>query len=308
MPYSAVTAGEKDADSPITVGLLDKLDGNVQGAFEGNAPFKIQAGAMGTDSVGQGAISAGAVHQGELSTSSGTVTHNGDSATSASHTLPGGEYGFYPQFRHTGASNPNDWTVNFLDGSASTSWSSRMRSTHNNEQSWSPDPVLEIRQRYINSSPPIDLGDGPVPLFFFALVGESGEIKQTYAADVPPWLYNGPTSTKPDLVTIEGRKFKNVTAIDPSTKRVTNKMIEVTQGVKNADMELLPHPFYDFAQGDSILILDPPETEELLTLHEAGEEVHNLIRDDYIRIDNTPINRACPDGVSAVSFRWRRSS
>lgn len=46
MPYSAVTAGEKDADSPITVGLIDKLDGNVEGAFEGNAPFKLNSSAL----------------------------------------------------------------------------------------------------------------------------------------------------------------------------------------------------------------------------------------------------------------------
>ncbi len=33
--YSAVTAGEKDADSPITVGLVDKLDQNPEAMFEG---------------------------------------------------------------------------------------------------------------------------------------------------------------------------------------------------------------------------------------------------------------------------------
>lgn len=50
--YSAVTAGEKDADSPLTVTVVDKLDQNPHAMFEGatGAP-KIQKAALDADVV-----------------------------------------------------------------------------------------------------------------------------------------------------------------------------------------------------------------------------------------------------------------
>lgn len=50
--YSAVGAGEKDADSPITVGLIDKLDQNPHAIAEGasGAP-KIQTAAIADEAV-----------------------------------------------------------------------------------------------------------------------------------------------------------------------------------------------------------------------------------------------------------------
>ena len=50
--YSAVSAGEKDADSPINVSLIDKLDQNPHAIAEGatGAP-KIQSAALDADVV-----------------------------------------------------------------------------------------------------------------------------------------------------------------------------------------------------------------------------------------------------------------
>lgn len=308
--YSAVSASEKDADSVVDVSLIDKLDQNPHAIAEGasGAP-KIQSAAINdnaitaakiaSNAVGQSEIASGAVHQSELDTSSGTVSTT--STTGAHLTLPGGQYGFYPQVRETSESGSNFVYAHIADGLSTGTY------TTNITLAGGGGLQVDARQRYINSSPPIDLGDGDISLFLFAHLDSTGKLISTYAADVPPWLYNGPTSTKPDQVMKDGKKLQWKRTIDPNTKRVSKELIEITQDIKNADMNLIPHPFSKIPDGDTIILIDPPATEELLDLHECGESIHGLIKDDYIRIDNQELSRCRPNGVMSVGFKWRNA-
>lgn len=310
--YSAVSASEKDADSVVDVSLIDKLDQNPHAIAEGasGAP-KVQSAAINdnaitaakiaSSAVGQSEIASGAVHQSELDTSIGTVSTN--SEVTVHLTLPGGQYGFYPQVRVTDSDEAI--SAHVASNYSSTSFTTVIAML-NSDPDFSANDV-EARQRYINSSPPIDLGDGDIPLFFFAHVDDSGKILSSYSADVPPWLYNGPTTTTPDRVLKNGKKLQWKRTIDPHTKRVTKEMVELTQDVKNADMNLIPHPFASAPPGSNIILLDPPDTAELLDLHESCESVHKLIKDDYLRIDNKELNRCRPNGVMSVGFKWRNA-
>jgi hypothetical protein len=78
--YSAVTAGQKDADSPINVSLIDKLDQNPHAMFEGasGAP-KLQTAAIADDAVTNAKL--------EFGYYSGTVHSDG---TTGNSTLPSG--------------------------------------------------------------------------------------------------------------------------------------------------------------------------------------------------------------------------
>lgn len=307
--YSAVSASEKDADSIVDVSLIDKLDQNPHAIAEGasGAP-KIQSAALDSDivtaakiaanAVGQSEIASGAVHRSELDTSSGTV--GSSSATGSLFTLPGGEYGFYPQITTLNTSDRMTAQI-ASNNSTGSSYGTRIFLVSNED----PDEGAWARQRYINSSPPIDMGDGNVPLFFFAKVDSFGRVIMSYSADVPPWLYNGPTNAAPDFVMKNGIKKKVIRNIDPVTKRVTKELVDFDSDLKNADMEIIPHPFMGDKNAGTIILLDPPSTEELLDLHEAGEEIHKLIKDDYIRIDNKKLNRCGPQGVMPVGFKWR---
>jgi len=66
--YSAVTAGEKDADSPVNVSLIDKLDQNPHAIAEGasGAP-KIQNAAFDNNTINAGKLSDATVTQTQLS-------------------------------------------------------------------------------------------------------------------------------------------------------------------------------------------------------------------------------------------------
>lgn len=310
--YSAVSASEKDADSVVDVSLIDKLDQNPHAIAEGasGAP-KIQSAAINdnaitaakiaSNAVGQSEIASGAVHRSELDTSSGTVTLTG---SSGDFILPGGEYGFYPQIRTE--ANSDDSIANIAGSVGSTAYITNIF-LNGLSGVGNPNQDMYARQRYINSSPPINLGDGNVPLFFFAKVDSSGNVIMSYSADVPPWLYNGPTNAQPDVVMKDGIKKKVSRTIDPVTKRVKKAFVDFDADLKNADMEIIPHPFMGDKNDGTVILLDPPSTEELLDLHESGEEVHKLIKDDYIRIDNQELNRCRPQGVMSVGFKWRNA-
>ena len=48
-------------------------------------------------------------------------------------------------------------------------------------------------------------------------------------------------------------------------------------------------------------------TRDLAALHEGGESVNALLHQDWLRIDNGALKRACPPGVQACAAKWRNS-
>jgi hypothetical protein len=158
--------------------------------------------------------------------------------------------------------------------------------------------------RYLTASPPYDLGDGQIDLFSWVLMDSNNQIKAIQTSITPPWAYNGPTDIRPDK-TIKGKKIKTRKEINEKTGEIITAEFEVTMAFKNSDMNLIPHPFVNIEENDTVILLDPPEMGYLAECREAGLSINSLLHDDYLRIDNTPINRACPQGVLPCGFKWR---
>lgn len=286
---TAVTAGWVLANSYVVAAMI--ADGNV-------TELKIQAGCIG---------------QGRLRTTTGDVTTTSDALTNL--TLPGGEYGFYP---NTGGDAPSSSAQISLGLSGSGGLRANIALTDNGSGG-----AARARQRYFQASPPYNLGDGDVPIFMFAILDGSGNLIATYTAEDPPWANNGPTIIRPDGYLPNGNGYRLVRPrvdrqklLDPATRgeeleklRVaTPQAIEITQEIKQADMALIPHPFLDNdLTGKTIVLLDPvsPMIHRLHEMHLSGEFPSEILTKGYLQLDNIPLKRAVPPGVMPVNVRWK---
>ena len=263
------------------------------------------------------------VSQSKLKSTTGDVATT--SGTGAVLTLPGGEYGFYPNlFAGTGGVTSYwGWDATNALGKEAGSVLGVTPIAAIYLSSSSAGTSAAARQRYVQASPPYNLGDGDVPLFVFAMIDNAtGNVIATYAAADPPWANNGPTDIRAVAIDEQGRLFKlerpkiNRAALaDPSTRAselaklyAKPQLVEITQAVKQADMTLIPHPFQgNDLTGKTVVLMDPvsPFCEWFLSLQESGEPAASLLHEDYVRLDNVPLSRASPPGVVAVAARWR---
>lgn len=256
------------------------------------------------------------VSQGNINTSTGTFSGSPNTLiandfriSTGSIVAPGGQYGFSPEVAASGSSIPSGW---FL-GSSLTSFAQR----YTPWVIFSSNQLVYGQQRYVTSSPPFNMGDGEVGGFIFLLINSSGEIVSHYCADVPPWGYNGPTSIRADYICpVTKKKFKN------SQKKRTLKQIiegvpvkaeleEITDEIKNADMNLIPHPFGIIEPGYSVLLLDPmsDKTQRLVSHqnNQGASDIIEIISKGHLKIDNDPIKRSCPNSVKACKFSLKVS-
>ena len=145
-------------------------------------------------------------------------------------------------------------------------------------------------------------------------------------------MHNGPTRAlyqfTQDKKRIMGvRRLQSVTRaqVDKNPKlldqwleeRIEPKyeIFEIDQQFKNADMNLIPHPFIGMegafpGKKVSHVIIDPPNTAKLLELHNTsgdGESLNDLIHAGYITIDNNKIRRKCPKGVGAHKWKFKNT-
>lgn len=281
--------------------------------------------------VAAGDIPSGSITQAKLSTTTGDLT---DATTLTLQTGPGGEYGFWPTIK-----NSNTSAAGFVAAPASWEKADGTAGSNNIGTSLlqrfftgtSGGTTLTVRQRYIQASPPYDLGDGEIPLFVFARVDAAGNIINTYVAPEPPWANNGPTNIRPDFEDRAGRKFRrrlvlpNIragldgtkakrAALEAALAEPKYEMVEITQAMKQADMPLIPHPWLgNDLTGQTIVLLDPVAdmTHKLFTLHEqiaganADESIGGLLHDGYMKIDSAALSRACPPGVRACAAKWK---
>ena len=195
------------------------------------------------------------------------------------------------------------------------------------------------QQRYIQASPPYDLGNGDIPLFIFALIDNTtGDVMQTYIAEDPPWANNGPTNIRPDFIDPAGKKIQRVKQLIAdygnyaeakkalTTQQLYERMIndkyvdrEITQALKQADMNLIPHPL-DTNKRDvdgkvigtldaTVVLLDPlgKLTTALQPLiHEGGAaEIAEALHGGYMNISNTDNGAKAPPGVMPVDVRFK---
>ena len=165
---SSVTASQIDAgavgSSEIASNAVDSaeiVDGaatQAKIATDAIIAIKIASQQVGTSELGQSSVT-----QSKINTSSGIVSTTG--TTNA--TLPGGQYGFYPQIRSSGTGGINDYEVRLFFGTPVVLGTSYKANIYLVETEGN---TLSAQQRYINSSPPYNLGDGGVPIFVFAKV------------------------------------------------------------------------------------------------------------------------------------------
>ncbi len=295
------------------------------GGSEAVTSATIRAGA-----VDQAAIGAAAVGQGELKTTTGIVSTA--STSEVLLTLPGGQYGFYPETRETGDG------MGVSISSTSTQQGSTFGSFIIAVVASSGTGYLQ--QRYIQASPPYDLGNGAIPLFVFALIDNvTGDVISTYVAEDPPWANNGPTNIRPDFTGVDGKKYQKVKQLIMdygnyteakkvlTTQQLYDRMIndeyvdrELTQAIKQADMPLMPHPFGDLRKRDTdgndlgpldatVVMLDPlgKLTTALQPLiHDGGaSEIAEALHAGYMNIGNTDNGAKAPPGVMPVDVRFK---
>lgn len=280
------------------------------------------------------ALANAAVAQAKLKTTTGAGSGTVSDGVHL-YTLPGGQWGFWPRLR---VGSPSGDT-NLWPWGPTGSLGSQLRLTVSQYSS----TFFHWEQRYVQASPPYDLGDGEVRAFLF-IVREraTGELAQAYLAREAPWHYNGPTNIMAHRYGPDGRAWQQVPAVvrelreagaergawlaDPARRAAVlerlhhlgeerTEEVELTQVVKNADMGLLPHPFVG-SEGIGVhgsgadwvvQIADPmsPIMEELVALQELGEDVlQAIVLGGHLKFGRTPLKRATPPGVQAVSVAW----
>ncbi|KKK84650.1 hypothetical protein LCGC14_2781230, partial [marine sediment metagenome] len=257
-----------------------------------------------------GSAALGSITREKLKTAIGEVS----SSTTAGIglTLPGGEYGFYPQSKH----NPTSFhEARIAFGLQSQSYITNI---------WFNvvGGIGFAQQRYIQASPPYNLGDGDIPVFIFVIINKIGKVESIYVAPDPPWANNGPTDIRANFDR-SGKSFKlvknfparpnNPTQAEAWIDAVKNaplEEVEITQAVKQADMLLIPHPFLGNDLTDKkVVLLDPVGAfcYQCLELHEAGESISELLFGGYIEINNTPLDCVVPPGVIACQAKWKNA-
>lgn len=321
MAYPTIPSTDYDPDSPITTTLFS----NIIERFAGLA-----ANDSGAPSIVNAALQSHPWGQSDLDTSLGSVSRSGG-ASSGHSTLPGGQYGSYPQTQKTttGGAGGSDAIFRISQLLASSSDWTYATYIYIEIANLATTITLEARQRYLNASPPYDLGDGIVPRFIFLLVNNTPRtIDAIYEADCAPWHYNGPTDIR-GRIRRDGRKVRLVkrlpqrlidAADDPvarqelmdAARTATPIEEEITQAIKQADMPLIPHPWHhpgNDLTGKTVVLLDPVSdvVARLAELHDAGENISEIIYADYLRPDNTALPRSGPPGVRIVAPRWRNT-
>lgn len=262
--------------------------------------------------VTESSLGAASVSQTKLKTTTGEVSV---AAASQNLTLPGGEYGFYPQIRV----NTGSMTATIGSSVTNTSYVTNIHLNATNNG--------YAQHIYIQASPPYDLGDGEIQLFVFALLDSSGNIVATYVAPEAPWHYNGPTDIRAERYTYDRRGYRTMNEFIAEHGSIKNAVIagmpmeqaileyknarlidtEITQSIKNADMDLIPHPFVsNNLTGKTVIMLDPVGDlcNKLCAFHDSGESVSEILR-EYIRINNTGLQRNKPKGVMVCSGLWK---
>ena len=313
--YSAVTAGEKDADSPINVSLIDKLDQNPLAIAEGasGAP-KIQNAAFADNSINGSRIVSATIDQGSLNTGQGEVS---TSSGIVNATLPGGEYGFYPNIRSSANAVLSAYQVGNYTASPVPTTNTCII---NLEKKGGGGGTVYAVQRYINAAPPHAIDSVDYRDFIFLLLDKNGDVISGWMATDPPWFHNGPTKTNPNLGPANGFKRRRAKKIPDSLRNLSDKKefvekfkalnyeeIDIDANLKNADMPLIPHPF-NGAEGN-IVIIEPGQSgvySDLCDLYCDGESALELIHEGFLKVDTSEINTSGkPPGVPMHRIKWK---
>lgn len=293
--YTAIPDSDIDPESPGTTTLFTRLRDN---------PIAISEGTSPAPAIQEAALDSSIVSQGKLKSTYGDVSVYVNANEGKTGTLPGGGYAFRILIKWASSPGVYDNFNGYVDyNGADTTFIAPQLSFEVDGPTGSNTGYG--REYYIQASPPYDLGDGEVGQFIFALIDNgTGLVEKTYSAQDAPWHNNGPTNIAADYYDKEGRGWKK--------RRVKgkNELVEITQEVKQADMEVIPHPFigHDLT-GKTVVLIDPVSdlSWELRELQEKGECICELLHERKLIVDNAPLVRATPKDVMAVTAKWKNS-
>jgi hypothetical protein len=269
--------------------------------------------------IGQTEIAAAAIGQGELKTTTAAAdTTQLTNPGAFSVTLTGGTYSLWTL--SSTAASPDH--VSFGNGDTAAGVIGLQLMGGGGSATVSRD------ERYVQASPPYNLGHGDIPLFVFVLM-EGGNVVGIEVAPDPTWAYHGPTNICPerrDRVTGKGyRRYREIGGVpyvaaikDPlmlrrvmaGAQEVTMIEREITHEIKNRDMNLWPHPWCvgNDLTGKSVVLLDPTSAlvDRLANIHAEAEarEVVGIVK-QYLTIDNAPLSYTTPTGVVARRVTMR---
>lgn len=190
--------------------------------------------------------------------------------------------------------------------------------------------VNTIKLKYINSSPPYDMGNGLIHQFIYAIVDNaSGEIEMLSISPDPIWVYNGPTNCRPHRYDSNGkawRRRKDMTAYPMTLTEALAAGVsalkdysqafqdagfifeEITQILKHADMNIISHPFISNDLTDKTPILIDPISPIMRRLkHLSDHDEANLadIVKNYLIIGNIDLGRVGPTNLLIPSVKWK---
>lgn len=266
---------------------------------------------MATNAIGQTEMDNQAVGQAELKT--GTETDSTTSTTPVQITVASAQYAFQSRL---GASTATAYLAVIGNHIRAYGGASYGCALYLESSSVSSTAYHQIT--YITASPPYDLGDGEIPLFVFALLDKAGKVISAQVCEEPVWAHNGPTIIKPDFYDRHGvgQQIQILLPDDPEDvagrirafDKPEFRICEVNQAVKNADMDIIPHPFLENdLTGLTPVLLDPvsPVVQRLAAMNAYGENVNELLHSGYINIGNTEIKRKGPQGLHITPVSWR---
>lgn len=185
--FTVIADGAIDADSPLDTTLMANLRDNdihLEEWLGKNYTAAVDHDHDGVNSKKVTVTAPAAIGQTELKTATGSAFTSG----SGNLTLPGGEYGFYPQV--------------YLSTGSAGSWHVQIQSGANNITTPVTNVYIDatgattayVQQRYVTASPPYKIGNTNWGHFLFLLRDIStGEVVSAYEAEDPPWAYNGAT-------------------------------------------------------------------------------------------------------------------
>lgn len=355
--WTVITNAAVDSDSPIDQPLMQGIQGNLihleewlglsytaaqdhnhDGVNSANvvlADASIATAKYQDVSVTEAKMASAAVSQAKMKTTAGTLLH-----LTGWQLLPGGEYGFVPKvgsntattassMLSTGTTTDASNIGGVAGGGPLTGWMGGGGTSYNSyiylTQDGNSCSGAHLQQRYVSASPPYDYGNGDAHLFLYALVDKNGKPHGLWIAPDPVWAYNGPTWIAPDYH-FHGKGYQRrlilpANLADLETDGPRFELVEVDQALKNADMDLVPHPFGTIPDGQRVVLIDPccELMAQLADMHDAVTDQNGLSADphgfdysppgfllyhDYIRLDNAPFKGRTPKGVQTVTPRW----
>lgn len=338
----SVTAAYSDTNTPTAKTLVQtglqapstaryarlRVTGGVPGTGTATGTIYFDGGMIGRTYIVEPLIGPAAVTQSKLKTTTGStsLSAGGGTTNGQNYILPGGEYNFFPTTKFM---TSGDGTVDTAHLYPSTDYAAYFHMYVDGGSTGTTTYYLQVR--YVQACPPYNLGDGDIPLFIFARIMADGSVPCTWIAQDPPWANNGPTVIRPDYINGSGMEFKRLKRIvaehktaeaarlalglDKFLERMATdplEMVEITQALKQADMQLIPHPFGKLRINGHVtpapvVLISPLGAlcERLRDLNDAGESISDLIHGGHLILDNTRMNVSAPPGVMAVRARWK---